>query len=248
MINDLAQRNELKLLQGKHRTFYITEEALSCMQQRKLPVGVLKKLQAHKGKYLANTVQLQTLPEKKGINGNKHQRIIKEEAVLGSMFHHNKKHDLAIISDGAGQFKVMSHGLCWVHAERQIHQLMPLNNTQGTEQEKVRKQAWHYFRKLKPDKKRPSARKAIELSATFGAIFTRETSFSTLNQLLQRLYKNKEALLLVLSRPEIALHTNGSKRDIRDYVKKRKISGGVRSNGGKTCQNTFTNLKKAVVN
>ncbi len=30
----------------------------------------------------------------------------------------------------------------------------------------------------------------------------------------------------MLERPEIPLHTNDSERDIRDYVKKRKVSGG----------------------
>jgi hypothetical protein len=50
--------------------------------------------------------------------------------------------------------------------------------------------------------------------------------------------------LLVLERPEIPLHTNGSERDIRDYVKKRKVSGGTRSEVGRQCRDTFISLKK----
>jgi hypothetical protein len=65
-----------------------------------------------------------------------------------------------------------------------------------------------------------------------------------LNQLLKRIHKNKSELLLVLTRPEIPLHTNGSETDIRDYVKKRKISGGTRSDTGRQCRDTFTSLKK----
>ena len=43
---------------------------------------------------------------------------------------------------------------------------------------------------------------------------------------------NKTELLLVLERPEIPLHTNGSETDSRDYVKKREVSGGTSSDGG----------------
>jgi hypothetical protein len=48
----------------------------------------------------------------------------------------------------------------------------------------------------------------------------------------------------VLDRPDIALHNNLSERDIREYVKKRKISGSTRSDLGRCCRDTFTSLKK----
>jgi Transposase IS66 family len=41
------------------------------------------------------------------------------------------------------------------------------------------------------------------------------------------------ALLMVLDRPEIPLHSNGSERDIRLHVTKRKISGGTCSLDGR---------------
>ena len=53
-----------------------------------------------------------------------------------------------------------------------------------------------------------------------------------------------EELLLVLDRPDIPLHNNLSERDIREYVKKRKISGSTRSDNGRRCRDTFTSLKK----
>ena len=76
-------------------------------------------------------------------------------------------------------------------------------------------------------------------------MFSQKTRYQTLNQLLRRrLHQNKAELLLVLERPEIPLHTNGSERDIRDYVKKRKVSGGTRSEVGRQCRDTFISLKK----
>ncbi len=40
------------------------------------------------------------------------------------------------------------------------------------------------------------------------------------------------------------LHNNPSERDIREYVKKRKISGSTRSETGRKCRDTFVSLKK----
>jgi hypothetical protein len=65
-----------------------------------------------------------------------------------------------------------------------------------------------------------------------------------LNQLLRRLRQSKSELLLVLERPDIPLHTHGSERDVSDYVKKRKVSGGTRSDLGRRCRDTFASLKK----
>jgi len=49
---------------------------------------------------------------------------------------------------------------------------------------------------------------------------------------------------MVLERPEIPLHNNESERDIREYVKRRKISGSSRSDDGRRCRDTFISLKK----
>lgn len=59
-----------------------------------------------------------------------------------------------------------------------------------------------------------------------------------------RLHRNGAELLRVLDRPEIALHNNLSERDIREYVKKRQISGSTRSDAGRRSRDTFASLKK----
>ncbi len=65
-----------------------------------------------------------------------------------------------------------------------------------------------------------------------------------LDRLLARLHANRAELLLVLDRPEIPLHTNGSERDIRAQVIRRKISGGTRSDAGRDCRDAFLGLLK----
>jgi len=35
---------------------------------------------------------------------------------------------MGIVSDDAGQFNVFDHAWCWIHAERAINKLIPLND------------------------------------------------------------------------------------------------------------------------
>ena len=71
-----------------------------------------------------------------------------------------------------------------------------------------------------------------------------KTAYATLNQVLKQMGDNQHELLRVLDKPYLPLHNNLSERDIRDYVKKRKISGSTRSEAGRKCRDTFASLKK----
>jgi hypothetical protein len=61
------------------------------------------------------------------------------------------------------------------------------------------------------------------LKQRFDRIFTRVTGFADLDEAVARTHANKDELLLVLDRPEIPLHTNGSEN--ASFVTKRRISG-----------------------
>jgi hypothetical protein len=87
-------------------------------------------------------------------------------------------------------------------------------------------------------------RRRSELRVRFARIFHRHTGFVTLDRLLERLHANKSELLVALDRPEIALHTNGSERDIRCHVTKRKIGGGTRNLNGHHCRDAFLGLMR----
>ncbi len=71
-----------------------------------------------------------------------------------------------------------------------------------------------------------------------------QTVYATLNQALKRMGDNQHELLRVLDKPYLPLHNNLSERDIRDYVKKRKISCSTRSDNGRMTRDTFASLKK----
>jgi hypothetical protein len=83
-----------------------------------------------------------------------------------------------------------------------------------------------------------------ELTAAFEALCATETTCEPLNHVLQQFQANQAELLRVLERPELPLHNNRSENDLRDTVKKRKISAGTRSEAGRRCRDTFASLKK----
>ena len=71
-----------------------------------------------------------------------------------------------------------------------------------------------------------------------------KTESAAINDLLKNTLSRREGLLKVLDYPGISLHNNDSERDIREYVKKRKISGSTRSQLGRQARDTFASLKK----
>ena len=107
-------------------------------------------------------------------------------------------------------------------------------------QQTLRALIWWFYRDLLAYQREPSRRRKAEMRARFDRIFKRRTGFATLD----RLHTNKAELLMVLDRPQIPLHTNGSERDIRCHVIKRKISGGTRSDAGRDCRDAFLGLAK----
>jgi hypothetical protein len=236
--------NFLKLLRADHTDYRINDQALAYMAQQKLPKSPLQHLHNHCGQIYANEEQWEAHLQRLEITRARHRRIATEGALLGSILDHGFSPGLAIISDDAGQFNILLHGLCWVHAERLVHKLIPLNEAHRQDIASVRDHIWSLYAQLKEYKKHPTGESKEELQARFDAIFTQRTRFETLNQILKRIHRNKAELLLVLERPDVPLHTNGSEGDIRDYVKKNKVSGGTRSDTGRRCRDTFASLKK----
>jgi hypothetical protein len=236
--------NFLELLRAGHQDYVLTEAALCYMQQQKLPAAPLAALRQHVGQRVASRDDWEELLASLSITRTRHLRIATEGALLGSVLDHDLCDDLVIVSDDAGQFNVLQHALCWVHAERLIHKLIPLNDLHREDVARVRGQVWDLYRDLKAYKRRPDEATRATLTRRFDAVFTQRTRFATLDRTLKGIHRNKAELLRVLDRPEIPLHTNGSETDIRDYVKKRKVSGGTRSEEGRRCRDTFISLKK----
>jgi hypothetical protein len=236
--------NFLQLLHAGEIIYTLNTHALSYLQEEALPKAPLQRLQARTSATITGidawAAHLDTLD----ITCERHRRIATEGLLLGGLIEKGFSLDLVIVSDGAGQFAILLHALCWVHAERLVHKLIPLNDRQRQDQQRVRGEIWELYADLKAYRRDPDPALAPALAARFDTIFTQRTAFATLNQTLKRLHAHKEKLLLVLKRPDIVLHTNASEGDIRGHVKWRKISGGTRSDLGRRCRDGFASLKK----
>jgi len=171
-------------------------------------------------------------------------RVASESALWGAICAEDRLGSAVILSDDAGQFRVGDHALCWVHAERLVHKLVPANDRQRSAIEVARRMIWWFYRQLKDYKRSPSPARAVELRARFDRVFKRRTGYATLDRLLRRLHANKGQLLRVLERPEIPLNTNASENDIRAVVTKRKVSGGTVSERGRIARDVMLGLAK----
>jgi len=179
------------------------------------------------------------------IQSPKTRRLVTEAALFGSLMAHDLYVDQPLISDDAAQFKVLGLmvGLCWLHAERHVARLIPLNAREQKAYDRTRDAIWKYYQRLKAYRESPTARRKAGLERDFDRLFLQRSGYADLNEALKKIHAKKENLLLVLERPEIPLHNNPSENDIRQYVKKRKISAGTRSDLGRRCRDTFMSLK-----
>jgi len=235
--------NFLEVLRGHHQDYMIDEVALAYFAQQKLALVLIAALTVGV-RHFANGAAWQAHLSSLGIRDERHVRIATEGALLGSLMSHGVSPNLGVISDDAGQFDILVHALCWIHAERTLARLIPFNDKYRQTLEGIRKQVWDFYAELKAYKAVPGPTEKTRLETRFDELFATQTDFATINGALKRLAANKAELLRVLERPELPLHNNPSENDIRDYVKKRKISGSTRSDAGRLCRDTFASLKK----
>lgn len=151
---------------------------------------------------------------------------------------------IVVLSDGAAQFDVLVHAACWVHAERPLVRMIPYSEPHRAAIEKLRDQIWTLYRDLKAYQQNPDAAQKPILEARFDELVDQRTDFPNINGVLKEMREHQADLLCVLEHPEVPLHNNISETHVRDYVKKRKISGGTRSDAGRRCRDTFASLKK----
>jgi Transposase IS66 family len=251
-----SRLNFLDLLRAGHADYVINPEALAYMRGRALAGPVVARLAEQTDQHFADDVAWWAHLARLGITsrgpcaGVELQaiqdpvRIATEGALWGSVRAHGFLAGTVIISDDAGQFDVGRHALCWVHAERLVHRLETFTDLHRTAQRRMRGLIWRFYKDLKAYRADPTSRRRSEMRARFDRIFDRRTGFASLDRLLERLRANKPELLVVLDRPEVPLHTNGSENDIRCQVTKRKVSGGTRSDVGRDCRDAFLGLAK----
>jgi hypothetical protein len=238
-----SRLNFLQVLQGKQRTFAINAMTWTYWERQELAAELVQKL-SHGPREFAEESTWQARLADLGITDERHLRIATEGALLGGLVARGISPALGILSDGAQQFDLFVHARCWIHAERPLVKLVPYNDQHRAAIEIVRSQIWELYQELKAYRAQPQARQRPVLEASFDALVEQRTGFPNIDGVLKEIRDHKADLMRVLERPEIPLHNNAVESDIREYVKRRKISGGTRADAGRRCRDTFASLKK----
>jgi hypothetical protein len=238
-----SRLNFLDLLRAGHPEYVLNAAAAAYMLEHAVPEAAIAALLAHERRTFADETAWGAHLEVLGL-GAGCRRLVTEAALVGSIVARGLLTETVIVSDDAGQFDVLTHALCWVHAERHLRRVVCATAEQQRLVDLQRQLVWWFYRDLKLYKGDPDPARRSALRQRFDRIFGRVTGFSALDEAVARLRANKAELLLVLDRPEIPLHTNGSENDLRSVVTKRKISGETRSAAGKRARDTFLSLLK----
>jgi hypothetical protein len=238
-----SRLNFLEILHRPHTDYRINEQTLAYWQRQKLPSSVVDQLGRNPRKFVDTAAWRRHL-RRSGIIRPRHVQVATEGALVGSLIAHGVSPELAVLSDGARQYDVLVHAACWLHAERPLSRMIPYSDKHRAAIAQVRGQIWALYQDLKDYRQRPEPSRRPGLEARFDALCAQRTGFPSIDGVLKDMRAHRASLLRVLDRPELPLHNNLSEGHIRDYVKKRKISGSTRSDSGRQARDTFASLKK----
>jgi Transposase IS66 family len=197
--------------------------------------------------YFIDEVEFEKYLKEIGIFKSTEIRLCKEAALFSTLkkFLFNRK-EIFFISDEAGQFRLpdIKQSLCWLHIERKFKQLLPYTEEQHQLIKEKRTKLWVLYESLKNYKVSSVNYSKKALRDQFHDLCEPVLDYQMLNEVLARIKKWEKQLLLVLDYPYLPLHNNNSERDIREMVRRRKVSGGTRHDLGRECRDTFASLKK----
>src|SRR5215212_3495788 len=241
-----SRLNFLSMLRGGCEDYVINEATLDYLRAQSVEAAVIARLTKLQGQVFSSDLEWLEQLARCSINifDRPLLQTLNEAATWGAIRHHRLMEHTVVVSDDAGQFRVAQHALCWIHAERHLQKLMPASPKQAKAVELVRETIWCFYRSLKLWKQSPTPGAAASFRRQFDRIFGQRTGYKELDELLARLARRKNELLLVLERPEIPLHTNASENDLRAWVIKRKISGGTMSADGRMARDVMLGLLK----
>jgi hypothetical protein len=238
-----SRQNFLEVLRGVPTDYTVNDFAVAYWQRQKLSQAVIERLMAGARRW-ADKAAWQAFLSAQEVTDPRHARIATEGALLGSLIAQGVSPELIVLSDGAGQFDVFMHALCWLHVERPLERLVPHNEKHRAAIARIRQGIWDLYAGLKAYRQAPVEAMRDVLGKQFDDLVAQRTDYPSIDGVLKGMEADRAKLLQVLERPEVPLHNNLSEGHIRDYVKKRKISGSTRSVLGRRARDTFASLKK----
>ena len=150
-----------------------------------------------------------------------------------------------LITDAAPQYELLAlyHALCWIHDGRHYEKLDPLT-------ENFRTRYWEYYHELAAWRQSPEAEveagrdssEAERLEKKFDQLFGSRTGYRELDERIAKTLAKKEKLLVVLEKPKVPLHNNGSELAARRAARRRNISLHSRSQRGVDAMDALTSV------
>lgn len=237
--------NFLEILQGQQPIYVLNRDAQQYLQERSLATKHFEKLRFSEQVLATDADSWVRYLKSLELVTPQAVRWVSEAALLGGALSQGLSEQLRILSDGAPQFNLLVHALCWVHAERGLRKLSAPTALHRQNIEEMQQGLWEYYRRLQQYPQQPTAEFKAQLEQEFDSLFGRcYFHQACLNNLLSRFRQYKSQLLAVLDCPELPLHNNPAESDIREFVTRRKISGSTRSEAGRKSRDTFVGLKK----
>jgi hypothetical protein len=149
-----------------------------------------------------------------------------------------------LLCDDAPQFNSLTAqpALCWIHEYRHYKKLVPRFLAHLDILKRFAKDFWALYRQLLAYRDHPCQTEAERLNAAFDQLFGQASGYQQLDERKALTMGKKDALLMVLSHPEILLHNNPAELGARQRVRKRDVRLQARTTEGINAWDTFQTL------
>ena len=170
-----SRLNFLMILAENIDYYVFNEDAIMYLERIGIPKKWIELFT--KGKLSFIKKDLEKFMKTHKIQGKIYQNIL-EAGLMGSLFENGFNPDLIIHSDGAKQFDLFVHCLCWIHAIRPINKIIPVNEHQALIIKIFLRKCWRFYKKLGKYKQNPSKALAKKLNKQFNKLFNQKTGMS----------------------------------------------------------------------
>ncbi len=229
------------LLQGREE-YRINDAMIWHLFQCGVEDDILNLFEEYKGREYRNKESFKDLLTSFHLYGKKLQNQCLEAALVGFISEEILKKDQVLLSDRAGQFAVFDHAGCWVHMERPLRKISASSEEVKKELNMVREAIWELYRTLKEAALTQTGRNKVEKQ--YDALVAMKSISPAITNVIKNFREYREEMLKALDHPGLPLHNNDSERDIRSFVKRRKISGSTKSDQGKKFRDALAGIKQ----
>lgn len=236
-----SRLNFLQLLAQGKEGYVINDAFIWHLFEGGVADDILNIFETCKGKRYCTKKGLVRLLNAIGLTSKRLQQICLEAGMVGFV-QERLKAGQVLISDRAGQFKILDHADCWVHMERPLRKLVASTPEIEAEIGQVRAMIWTLYGQVKEAS--ISQRGKEQVCEAYDALVAREVVSPGVRAVLDAFKEHREGMLKALDHPGLPLHNNDSERDIRGMVKFRNISGSTKSEDGRIFRDGLMTLKQ----